>query len=191
MRSVLFSTRLVPALLAALLCALAGCHTTTSRTATAEQPGGDGSNGTYYAAPNKLFDRDLVFDVRWKGTHEPITDTFNPALNVDNRQLAINRCDRCHECGFHQAFDMDHYGKPGWHPLIKGQDWSRPAIRMINKENSFLNDAIVERIYTFLRDETTIGYDLKHDNKGAAIVEVDANGKRSDRAHTEQKPYSH
>jgi hypothetical protein len=188
MRSVLFTLRaLSPALLGAALCLLAGCpHTVPQKIA---EDTGNGEKGEYYAAPNKLYDRDLVFDVRWKLTHEPQTDTFDPEVNVDNRQLAINRCDRCHECGFHQAFDMDHYGKADWHPRIKGQDWSRPAERMIAKENSFLNDLIVERIYNFLRDETTIGYDFSKDKKGAVTVDVDEQGNpiKHERAKTPQK----
>jgi hypothetical protein len=152
---------------------------------------GDGSNGTYYAAPNKLFDRDLAFDVRWNVVHEPITKTMDPTLNVDNRQLAFNRCTQCHNggCGFNEAFDYDNYGKPNWKPRIRGQQWAQPAVRMIPKPNSFLNDVIVERIYSFLRDETTIGYDFSKDKKGAVTVETDEQGNpiKHERATTPQK----
>jgi hypothetical protein len=190
MRSVLFTARLASlALLAAYLCALSGCNKYGEKNQTAEAE--DGANGTYYAAPNKLFEREQVFDVRWKVTHAPMTNTFDPAINIDNRQLAINRCTNCHDggCGFNAAFDLENYNKPGWKPKIKGQDWAAPAIRMIPKNNSFLNDVIVERIYTFLRDETTIGYDESKDTRGAVTVEVDEQGTpvKHERAKTPQK----
>lgn len=190
MRSVLFSLRLAGLALVAMV--PAACthvrHVDEKALAKAQ---GDGSNGTYYAAPNKLFDRDLAFDVRWNVVHEPITKTMDPTLNVDNRQLAFNRCTQCHDggCGFNEAFDYDNYGKPNWKPRIRGQQWAQPAVRMIPKPNSFLNDVIVERIYSFLRDETTIGYDFSKDKKGAVTVETDEQGNpiKHERATTPQK----
>jgi hypothetical protein len=44
------------------------------------------------------------------------------------------------------------------------------------KSNAMLNEAIVEGIYLFLKDETTVGYDLSKDPHGAVTIEVDEHG---------------
>ena len=189
MRSVLFPWRgLSLALLGAVLCAPAGCRRAVPEV-RADESGDDGSKGVYYAAPNKLYDRDVKFDIRWKVTHAPMTDTFDPATNVDNRTLAINRCDRCHECGFRDAFDLKNYNTTKWKPRIKGQDWLPSIYRMQDKNNAFLNEVIMERIYSFLRDETTVGYDEAKDKKGAVEVQIDEQGNpvKHERAKTPQK----
>jgi hypothetical protein len=185
MRAVLFTPVICLLLLGS---ALGGCRRGIDP-ADVTSAADDGSQGVYYAAPNKIFEREQPFDIRWKVTHAPQVKTFDPAINVDNRTLAFNRCTNCHKtCGFERAFDFANYGKPNWEPQIKGQDWAAPAIRMIPKNNSFLNDAIVERIYTFLRDETTVGYDESKDPKGAVTVETEADGSpvKYERAKTPQ-----
>jgi hypothetical protein len=175
MTSKLFSFRAADlAIVSCLLLTLTGCQPEQATKASAE---GDGSRGVYLASAGKLYERDLKFDVRWKVEHKKNAESFDPTTNVDNRQLALKRCNECHnECGFDETFDLANYGKPEWSPVYKGTDWALPIRRMMDKENAFLNDVIAERIYFFLRDETTIGYDLASDPKGAVEVEVDESG---------------
>lgn len=190
MSSRLFTVRGLELVLCACgLTLLAGCPPTSPRGATRGAEAGDGSDGTYYAAANKLYDSDVNFDIRWTVTHQPPVESFDPSINIDNRQLTMARCDNCHnECGFDEAFDLANYGKPEWKPVFRGTDWARPVQRMIGKSNAFLNEQIAERIYSFLRDETTIGYDVAADPKGAVEVEVDEQGQpvRKDRAQVPQ-----
>src|SRR5438128_3993845 len=96
----LFSLRTADlALTLAGLLLLAGCPPETPRTTQAELEAKQADvHGTYYSAPNKLFDQDVKFDIRWNVTHQPQTDTFNPGTNVSDRELAIMRCTHCHEC---------------------------------------------------------------------------------------------
>ena len=189
MSSTLFTTRaIVLVLLGGMLATLAACP--AAKLAQSEASG-NGSDGVYYAAPNKLFDKDGKFDIRWKVTHEPQVDTFNPATNVDSRQLAIARCTQCHECGFSTAFDLTNYNNgKAWHPKYKGEQWSTPVTRMMRQENSFVNNEVIaERIYNWLKKETTEGYDEATDTKGAVTIETDANGNpiQHPRAKTPQK----
>jgi len=168
-------TRLIEigALLAAVAC-LAGCPPEGGdQPVAASNPNDDGSHGEYLAASNKLFDKDVRFDIRWKVKYESQENSFDPTINVDNRQLTFNRCNRCHECGFTSAFDLAHYSTKDWHPRYHGQEWANPIYRMQAKDNSFLNDALCERIYKFLREETSTGYDFGKDTKGAVTIEVD------------------
>jgi hypothetical protein len=171
MRFSLFTLRAAELALAACgLLLLSGCPPEASRLTAAEAKDG---NGKYYAAHNKLFESESPFDIRWEVVHEQ-RDEFDPTRSgITDRQFTINRCTRCHECGFPRAFDMEHYSTPEWKPIYTGQQWSAPIKRMIPKENSFLNDEIATRIYAFLRDETLGLYDESQDDKGAVVIEVE------------------
>lgn len=125
---------------------------------------------TYMAAPNKVFDGQTPFDVTWNVVYESKEKPFDPAINVSNRQLALARCSRCHECAFPQAFDQEHYGTPQWSPHYKGQDWAPVVRRMADMQDSFMNEVIAERIYNYLKDDTEGNYDESKDPHGANTI---------------------
>jgi hypothetical protein len=131
------------------------------------------ASGEYLYAANKLFESDAPFDLRWKVKYPTKGDFFDPSINLTDRELTMERCDRCHECGFASAFDKANYGTVHWRPRIVGDDWATPVNRMQRIENAFLNEMVSTRIYTYLRDETTGVYDETADTKGAVVIEVD------------------
>ena len=132
--------------------------------------------GKFLSSRNTLFDADREFDIRdtviypegVKGGSMP-----DPSLNVSNRQLFINRCLWCHECGAPRAIDWVNYGTPQWNPRYIGGQWAVPVQRMRDKPNSFLNEQIAERIFTYLRDDTLGIYEEEEDESGKIIREVD------------------
>jgi hypothetical protein len=149
----------------ALLC---GCPP-DSRLQTEGEPDPEGK---FIATSNKLYDRDSPFDIRWEVEYPANEAGFDTALNVSNRQLALNRCTWCHECGFKKAFDFARYGTMQWRPRYIGQQWSDPVDRMSRDDATMLNEQVATRIYTFLRDETLGLYDESKDEKGAIVVET-------------------
>jgi hypothetical protein len=151
--------------LAAGLLALAGCPPS--------QPLHPEERGTFLAAKNKLYDQNSEFDLRWNVVYPERSTQFNPSINVSNQELAFNRCTNCHECGFKPAFDYDNYGKPGWKPKYKGQQWQTIVERMNQKDGSMLNEQVANRIFMFLKDASLGKYDETADPKGALVVEVD------------------
>lgn len=128
--------------------------------------------GEYEYAANQLFETGAPFDIRWKVTYPKAADSFDPSINVSDQDLTMKRCTQCHECGFSEAFDKANYGTTAWKPRVRGTDWANPVQRMQRFENSFLNEMIATRIYTFLRDETQGKYDVATDDKGAVVIEV-------------------
>jgi hypothetical protein len=153
-------------------CALsAGCNPAPRHAAKEQTP--ETKLGEYKYAANKLLESGSSFDIRWKVTYPTAQDSFNPDTNLSDRNLTFERCTHCHECGFENAFDKARYGTVDWKPRIKGDDWATPLDRMSVKENAFLSEPmIVNRIYTFLRDETTGKYDVAKDDKGAHVVDL-------------------
>jgi hypothetical protein len=127
---------------------------------------------TFTASKNKLCDASSEFDLRWNVTYPKGEAQFNPSLNVSDQELAFNRCTLCHECGFEKAFDYDNFGKPGWKPVYKGEQWQPIVSRMNQKEGALLNEQVSNRIYTYLHDVTLGKYDESKDDKGALVVEV-------------------
>lgn len=132
--------------------------------------------GEFVAAPNRIFDRGDGFNLRdaivypetkAQGLTEVRTD-------ITDRALAMARCSWCHECGFKEVFDTERYGKPGWSPLYRGEEWNPVVQRMRRLENSMLNEVLAERIFNFLRDSTTGKYDEAKDRRGGAIVDAPA-----------------
>jgi hypothetical protein len=130
--------------------------------------------GSFLVASNKLYDESSDFDLRWTAMYPKQNKSFDPSLNVSNKELSQGRCTRCHECGFRKAFDLDHYGQPTWAPVYKGNQWEPIVDRMNRKDASLLNEQVAERIFTYLRDVTLGKYDEANDNKGAIVVNVDA-----------------
>ncbi len=130
--------------------------------------------GEFVAAPNRVFDRGDGFDLgdsiiypetKTEGLVESRTD-------ITDRALTMARCSWCHECGFKEVFDSERFGKPGWTPMYRGEDWNPVVQRMRRIENSMLNEVLAERIFNFLRDSTTGKYDEAKDRRGGAIVDA-------------------
>jgi hypothetical protein len=130
--------------------------------------------GEFLAKPNKLYDRGEGFDIKDRIVYPAVKSEglADSSTQKTNRELAMLRCGYCHGCGFDQAFDKARYGQPAWEPKYKGAEWQPIVKRMLNLENSMLNEEIAERIYNFLRDSTTGKYDESKDLRGAKVVEA-------------------
>lgn len=174
--------------MALLVCTLlAGCQPDTPRVLENQRFEAKAQTGQYLYSSNKLFETDSKLDIRSTVMYPSEGDTFDPSLNLSNRELTFQRCKTCHdECGFDAGFDKEHYGTEQWNPRIKGQDWAPVVERMRMKENAFLNEVIAERVYNYLRDETTGKYNEAADTKGAIVVELPEGVK----APPEQQPPS-
>lgn len=133
--------------------------------------------GTFLAAGNKLYSERDVFDIRDNVVYpegKRRKGIENPSTGVSDQELTMYRCTWCHECGFNEAWDWERYGSEGWDPRYVGEDWAPAVERMMQKENSLLQEEqIVLRIYSYLCDETLGEYDLAADVEGAIVVEVD------------------
>jgi hypothetical protein len=130
--------------------------------------------GFYQMSTNRLYEEDGDFDLRKTVIYAQTAGTsFNSDLLVSNKTLTSYRCAWCHECGFPAAWDLEHVGQPGWNPRYKGDGWQPIVQRMRVMDGSMLNEEIADRIYTYLRDESTGKYDESQDTKGAVIKEVD------------------
>lgn len=142
--------------------------------------------GTYMVSEGKLFLSDDVFDLKYQAVYpQPKQDGLtNPTIyGITDRELTMYRCTWCHECGFKQAWDWDHYGSKDWKPRYRGDQWQPVVERMMKMENALLNEEqIVRRIYKYLYDDSLGKYNEGQDTKGAVEVEVD-----KDKAAT-QKP---
>lgn len=127
--------------------------------------------GVFIALTNRIFDRGDEFDIKDRIEYPEIKTEgmANADIDVTDRQLAMYRCTWCHECGFNQAFDVKNYGKPGWNPYYRGEQWQPIVARMRPLENSMLNEVLAERIYNFLRDSTLGKYDESKDRRGGTI----------------------
>jgi hypothetical protein len=127
--------------------------------------------GVFLAASNKIYDRGDGFDIKDRieypeAKKEGCQDV---STNITDRALAMARCTWCHECGFNEAFDVARYGKPGWSPYYRGEQWQPIVERMSKTENTLLNEVLAERIFNFLRDSTLGKYDESKDSRGGAI----------------------
>lgn len=154
-------------LLAVMLAMIAGCP---------PQPTATDEDGTYLVASNKLWGDDDEFDIRDVAVYPKVRreGIQNPSIGVSDQELAQARCSWCHECGFKDAFDWDHYGSSDWAPRYTGEDWAPVVQRMMVMENSFLQEEqIALRVFEYLRDDTLGVYDLESDPEGAIVVEVD------------------
>jgi|GEM_PF-2506925 len=132
--------------------------------------------GTYLVASNRLWGDEADFDIRDTAVYPEAAreGLQNPSIGVSDQELTMNRCVWCHECGFKDAFDWEHYGSAEWSPRYTGEDWAPVVQRMMIKENSFLQEEqIARRVYEYLRDDTLGVYDLEADPEGAIVVEVD------------------
>lgn len=101
---------------------------------------------------------------------------FDSRINVPNKYLTLGddkhsgRCNRCHECGFDDAWDTKHYQTPQWNPRYKGEEW-KPVVQRMRKLNlSLLNETIADRIYSFLHDETLGTYDASKDTGPKPVI---------------------
>lgn len=151
---------------------VAGCPPLDST--GANRGASEGEPGTYHFFANKLYDADAAFDIRDKVIYPRGSDPPGDLrTNVSNRELAMNRCTRCHECGFKQAWDEENFGTAQWSPRYTGDEWTDPVRRMRVKEYTFLNEQIAERIYSYLRDETLGVYEEEEDTGAAVMIEVD------------------
>lgn len=152
---------------ALLLALLAGCPPPK---ATRE------AEGTYLVARSKMYGDDSQFDLRDTVVYPEVrTEGIqDPSVSVSDQQLTVNRCTWCHECGFQDAFDWEDYGAADWSPRYVGEEWQAPLQRMMEKENTYIQEErIVERIYGFLHDATLGTYDEQADDRGAVVIEVD------------------
>jgi hypothetical protein len=110
---------------------------------------------------------------------------FDSRINVPNKYLTLgdsthaSRCTRCHECGFEEAWDMDHYQTPQWNPRYRGDEWRDVVQRMRRMDNSLINEKIADRIFSFLRDETLGTYDPLKDTGPETVIEVNPDESRS------------
>jgi len=134
------------------------------------------AEGTYLAANSKMYGDDSQFDLRDTVVYPEARNqgVTNPSLNVSDQELTIYRCTWCHECGFEAAFDWANYGTDEWSPRYVGEDWRAPLKRMMDKEDTMIQEEqIVERIYSFLHDSTLGTYEEAADDRGAVVVEID------------------
>jgi hypothetical protein len=110
----------------------------------------------------KLFASQEPFDLRLTVDYvQPRRDGLSdPAVfGISDRELTMRRCTWCHECGFQKAWDWEHYGSTAWKPVYTGEQWQPVVARMMNKDNSFLQEEqIVQRIYRYLRDDSLGNY---------------------------------
>ncbi|MCC7478934.1 hypothetical protein IT575_10815 [bacterium] len=162
---------------------LAGCPPAANDNAAEDANDQALASNTYMAAPNKIYDSSSTFDLTWNVVYESKEKPFDPAINVTNRQLALNRCQNCHECGFKFAFDMDNFGTTNWNPRYKADEWAPVVKRMVDKPGSFMNEQIAERIYNYLNEESLGLYDESKDPRGRNTIsgqKADENQKRVD-----------
>jgi len=134
------------------------------------------AEGTYLVANSKMYGDDDRFDLRDTVVYPETRSegVINPSLNVSDQELTIYRCTWCHECGFPKAFDWANYGTDKWSPRYVGEDWRAPLKRMMDMEDTMIQEEqIVERIYSFLHDSTLGTYEEVADDRGAVVVEVD------------------
>jgi hypothetical protein len=151
-----------------VLCTLAGCPPPPQENVEKQ--------GEFVAMTNRVFDRGDGFDLHDRIVY-PETKTeglVEVKTDITDRALTMARCTWCHECGFKEVFDAERYGKPGWTPLYRGEDWNPVVQRMRVLENSMLNEVLAERIFNFLRDSSTGKYDEAKDRRGGAIRDVPA-----------------
>jgi len=156
------------------------------------------TQGTYLVSDGKLYMSDEVFDLKDEAKYpQPkMEGLVNPTIyGITDRELTMYRCTWCHECGFKQAWDWDHYGSKDWKPRYRGEQWQPVLERMMKMENSFLHEEqIVRRIYKYLYEDSIGKYNEGTDTKGAAQVEVDTNAtekpadQAADTAAAEQTP---
>lgn len=153
---------------AMLLAGLACCAPRVARY-EAEQ-----TEGTYLLAANRLYEDDGDFDIRKRVVYwSPEESSFDPNTNQPTPEFTVQRCTRCHECGFSAAWDLENAGKPTWSPRYRGEAWLSIVNRMRVMENSLLNEGIAQRIYAYLRDESLGVYNPDTDSRGAVVREVD------------------
>jgi hypothetical protein len=154
--------------LLAMLALLAGCPPLKQAKTVVE--------GKYLVLQNKLYSSEDPFDLKLEAVYpEPKTDgLISPELNVSDRELTMYRCTWCHECGFKAAWDWEHLGGTDWKPKYTGEQWQPVVARMMNLENSLLQEeGIVKRIYHYLHDESLGIYDETKDRRGAIVINVD------------------
>ena len=166
-KRILFSHAAAVGLLAALAI-FAGCPPMKQAKTAVE--------GKYLVRHDKLYSSEDPFDLKLEAVYpKPVIDgMISPDTNVSDRELATYRCTWCHECGFKAAWDWEHLGSPDWKPKYKGEQWQPVVARMMNLENSLLQEeGIVKRIYRYLHDESLGIYDEAKDRRGAIVIDVD------------------
>lgn len=127
----------------------------------------------YQMKQARLVDDDGDFDLRKTVIYAKTEGTtFDPSLNVSNKELTMKRCAWCHECGFPAAWDTAHLDTPEWKPRYKGQAWEPIVRRMRVMDGSMLNEEIADRIYSYLKQASNGEYDETKDTKGAVIREA-------------------
>jgi len=140
----------------------------------------DNSKGKFEVSNASIYEQNSEFSLLDEVVYPKQTEkTFDSRINVPDKYLTLGdatrsvRCTRCHECGFEQAWDMDHYQTPDWNPRYRGDEWKPVVQRMRAMENSLINEKIADRIFNFLRDETLGKYDPTEDTGPQAVVEVE------------------
>jgi hypothetical protein len=105
-----------------------------------------------------------VFDIRdtavySDGNHFVKIKDYKP--NRSDQELMLYRCTWCHECGFEEAWDWKNFDSEDWAPRYIGEDCAPIVQRMMQKENSLLEEEwIVRRIFSYLSTET-LGVDVE------------------------------
>lgn len=129
----------------------------------------------YVVEKARLFSNDSDLGIKDVLTY-PKAERKGPAdirTNIPNRDLTINRCTWCHECGFTNAFNYADFGTDKWKPYYKGEEWRSSVMRMNDNDETMLNEQIAERIYNYLHDVTLGIYDPEKDRGPEVRIEVD------------------
>ena len=133
--------------------------------------------GEYTVSSDKLLGRDNSFIISDTLVYKTVVreGMKHTRTDVTDRELAMVRCEWCHECGFLKAWDWENFGSDDWNPAYVGEEWGPIVVRMKDLDNSFLQEEMLAlRVYEYLRDETLGVYDEAADDKGATVIELDA-----------------
>jgi hypothetical protein len=190
MTRVLFQWILLLTLVAACL---GSCAPRVSRYKTAQ------ADGTYMLAANRLYEDDGDFDLRKQVVFFEAEHRHEIAgLDAPTPELTLNRCGRCHECGFNKAWDRDNLNTTNWKPRYRGEAWAQVVQRMRIMDGALLNEQLANRIYAYLRDASLGIYNEQDDPRNAVVRIVDElpdevvieSPSRSERARVENDPGS-
>lgn len=132
--------------------------------------------GKFIAGGSGIWGGDSDFNITDTVEYPTVQQTGmrTASMNIPDSELAMVRCEHCHECGFLQAWDWENFGSSKWSPTYVGEAWLPIVSRMMRLDNSFLQEeGLATRVYEYLRDESLGIYDPAADDKGAIIVEVD------------------
>lgn len=141
------------------------------------QRGTKDAPGEYTVSSDRLLGDNSDFNINDELVYKTAAQVGMRSTNtqVSDRELAMVRCEWCHECGFLRAWDWDNFGSAGWNPDYVGDEWGPIVQRMMQLDNSFLQEEMLaQRVFEYLRDESLGVYDESADDQGATVIEVDA-----------------